>query len=105
MKSALSSVASLMLAVVCSWYGEKFAGRPTASGEPYNTSALTCASNQHRIGTRLRLTSGGHSVIVRVNDRTAKKYANRIDLSPAAFTKLAGSLCQGLVEASVEVLP
>lgn len=104
MKSAHCSTASILLAVVCSWYGERFAGRPTASGEPYSTSGLTCASNQHKLGTRLRLTSGGHSVIVRVNDRTAKKYATRIDLSPAAFTKLAG-LKTGLVEATVEVLP
>ena len=104
MKSALSSITSLMLAVVCSWYGGSFAGRPTASGELYSVSGLTCASNQHKLGTRLRLTSGGNSVIVRVNDRTAKNYANRIDLSPAAFTKLAG-LKTGLVEASVEVLP
>lgn len=104
MKSALSSVASLLLAVVCSWYGAEFAGRPTASGEPYRPSALTCASNRFRFGTRLQVTAGGKSVIVRVNDRTAKKHAARIDLSPAAFTKLA-PLHQGLVEASVKVLP
>jgi expansin (peptidoglycan-binding protein) len=38
-----------------------------------------------------------------VNDRTAEKYADRIDLTPAAFTKLA-DLKTGLVEATVKVL-
>jgi len=103
MKSVLSSVASLLLAVVCSWYGAEFAGRRTASGEPYDASALTCASNRFRLGTRLRVTAGGRSVVVRVNDRTAEKYADRIDLTPAAFTKLA-DLKTGLVEATVKVL-
>jgi len=97
-----SAFLNAALVVVCSWYGST--GQPTASGQPYDTSALTCASNRYKFGTRLRVTAGGRSVVVRVNDRTSPKYADRIDLSPAAFTKLS-DLRTGLIEAEVEVLP
>lgn len=96
-----STIISFGLALVCSWYGET--GQKTASGEPYDTSALTCASNRFKFGTRLRVTAGGRSVVVRVNDRTSPKH-DRLDLSPAAFKKLS-DLRTGLIEAEVEVLP
>lgn len=99
MKTSLTI--SLGLALVCSWYGET--GRKTASGEPYDTSALTCASNRFKFGTRLRVTAGGRSVDVRVNDRTSTKH-ERLDLSPAAFQKLS-DLRTGLIEAEVTVIP
>jgi rare lipoprotein A len=89
--------------MVVSWYGPGFEGKPTASGEIFRPEAMTAASNQYPLGTTLRVTASGRSVVVRVNDRTAKKYADRIDLTPAAFTKLA-PLKTGLVEAQVEVL-
>lgn len=95
-----STASSLFLALVCSWYGEAFRGRPTASGELYDPSALTAASRQFPLNTRLRVSAGGHSVIVRVNDRTSQRFADRLDLSPAAFQQLA-PLSQGIVKASV----
>lgn len=65
---------------------------------------MTAASRQFPLGTRLRVSSGGHFVTVRVNDRTAPRYADRLDLSEAAFKKLS-DLKTGLLEAEVEVLP
>jgi rare lipoprotein A (peptidoglycan hydrolase) len=55
---------------VC-WYGWAFHGRPTASGELYDTAGLTAASTLWPIGTRIRVTSRrtGRSTTVRVNDR------------------------------------
>lgn len=105
MKSVrFSTLLSSLVLVTCSWYGEFFAGRLTANGELYRTSALTCASNQHAFGTRLLVTAGARSVVVRVNDRTARQFSHRVDLSPAAFQQLA-PLKQGLVQAEVTVLP
>jgi len=89
---------------VCSWYGEDYAGKPTASGEIFDPSLLTASSRQHPLGARLRVTFEGRSVTVRVNDRPAPRYADRLDLSRAAFEQLA-PLDRGLVQATVEVLP
>lgn len=90
--------------VTCSFYADSYAGKPTASGEIYDPSLLTAASRQFPLNTRLRVTFEGHSVIVRVNDRTHARYADRLDLSRAAFQQLA-SLEQGIVNATIEVLP
>jgi hypothetical protein len=53
------------------WYGPGFAGRPTASGEPFDPNKLTAASPWLPFGTMLRVTSlvTHKSVTVRVNDR------------------------------------
>lgn len=104
MKSKTFSILSALLALTCSWYGEAFRGRTTANGEKYDPSAMTAASRQFPLGARLRVSSGGHSVTVRVNDRTHARYADRLDLSPAAFQQLA-PLDRGVIQATVEVLP
>lgn len=95
---------SAFLALLCSFYGEAFRGLPTASGELYDPSALTAASRKFPLGSKLRISAEGHSVIVRVNDRISKRYADRLDLSPAAFKQLA-PLDRGLVEANVTLIP
>ena len=53
------------------WYGRKFAGRKTASGQAFNPEALTMAHKTLPFGTKVKITNpkNNKSVIVRVNDR------------------------------------
>lgn len=89
-----------------SWYGKGFHGKKTANGERYNMNALTAASNSHKFGTRLQVTNSrtGASVIVRVNDTGAfKKYGRTLDLSRAAFAKIA-PLDQGICDCFIKIV-
>ena len=69
-----------------SWYGAKFNGKPTASGEIYNMYAYTAAHPWLPFGTLVRVTriDNGASVVVRINDRGPFKKNRIIDLSYAA---------------------
>ena len=53
------------------YFGDDLEGHPTASGEVFSNQAMTAASREVALGTRLRVTNlrNGHSAIVRVNDR------------------------------------
>jgi rare lipoprotein A len=87
------------------WYGRKFAGRKTASGEAFNPAALTMAHKSLPFGTRVKVTNlkSGKSVIVRVNDRGPTQ-ADRIgDVSHAAAQKL-GMLKVGVIDAELTVV-
>lgn len=91
---------------IASWYGKPFHGRKTASGEQYNMYAMTCASNSHRLGTRLLVINktNGKSVICRVNDTgNFHKYGRTLDLSYGAFKRIAPP-SQGLVKVRIKVL-
>lgn len=73
-----------------SWYGPKFAGRPTASGETFDPTELTAAHRTLPFGSLVRVTSErtGKSVVVRINDR-GPYHGNRvIDLSEAAAREI-----------------
>jgi rare lipoprotein A len=75
---------------IASWYGTKFHGRRTSSGETYNMYAMTAAHKSLPIPTYVRVTNlrNGRSAVVKVNDR-GPFHGNRIiDLSYAAATKL-----------------
>ncbi len=75
---------------LASWYGRKFHGRQTASGEVYDMFAMTAAHKTLPIPSyaRVRNPANGAEVIVRVNDR-GPFHANRIlDLSYTAALKL-----------------
>ena len=69
-----------------SYYAHELAGRPTASGEPFNPEGLTAAHKTLPLGTRVRVTSvqNGKSVIVRINDRGPFVRGRILDLSLAA---------------------
>ena len=88
---------------LASWYGGKFHGRRTASGERYDMHALTAAHKTLPFGTRLRVRSvhTGKEVVVRINDRGPYKHQRIIDLSRAAMVAL-GTLERGVTE--VELL-
>lgn len=87
------------------YYGRKFAGRKTASGERFNPNALTMAHKTLPFGTKVKVTNlkTGKSVVVRVNDRGPMN-ADRIgDVSQAAAAKLR-MLRSGVVTAKLEVV-
>lgn len=89
-----------------SFYADRFHGRSTASGEPYDMHALTAASRDLPFGTILRVTrvDTGASVEVRVNDRGPFRDHRRIlDLSRAAAEAL-DMIAAGVVEVRVEIL-
>jgi rare lipoprotein A len=69
-----------------SWYGLKFQGHKTATGETYDMNALTCAHRSLPLGSWLRVTNlrNRKSVLVRVNDRGPMVGNRIIDLSFAA---------------------
>jgi rare lipoprotein A len=75
---------------IASWYGLKFQGRPTSSGEPYDMFALTAAHRSLPLPSYLRVTNleNGRSTVVRVNDRGPFHGERIIDLSYAAAVKL-----------------
>jgi rare lipoprotein A len=91
-----------------SYYGAKFVGRKTASGERYDPNKLTAAHKTLPLGTRIRVTrtSGGKagvSVEVRVNDRCGCTHGRIVDLSLVAARKI-GMLHAGVVAVKLEVL-
>ena len=75
---------------VASWYGKKFHGLKTASGETYDMFAMTAAHTVLPIPSYVRVTNpaNGKSVIVRINDRGPFHADRIIDLSYAAALKL-----------------
>jgi rare lipoprotein A len=75
---------------VVSFQGNKSAGRPTASGEPYDPDDMTAASKTYPIGSRVEVTNpkNGKSVIVRINDRGPHVRGRSLDLSKAAAEEL-----------------
>ena len=75
---------------VASWYGKRFHGKKTASGELYDMYGMTAAHRTLPIPSYVRVTSlaNGKSVIVRVNDRGPFSKNRLIDLSYVAAHKL-----------------
>lgn len=77
---------------VASWYGGRdgFEGKPTASGEIYDSSLLTAAHRELPLGTVVDVTNLGNekTVRVRVNDRGPFVFGRVIDLSHAAAERI-----------------
>ena len=90
------------IANYATWYGNQFNGRLTASGERFNQHAMTCTSNKHKFGTRLKVTNiaNGKSVVCRVNDRGKFSRGVVVDLSKGAFAQIA-PLSQGKIKVKV----
>jgi len=75
---------------IASWYGTKFHGRRTSSGESYNMYAMTAAHKTLPLPTYVEVTNldNGRQIIVKVNDRGPFHEGRIIDLSYAAAIKL-----------------
>lgn len=78
-------------------------GRRTASGEPFNSDALTAANNSHPFGTRLKVTNlnNQRSVVVRVNDRARFRGGHILRVSERAAREL-GMRRRGIARVRVE---
>jgi len=88
-----------------SWYGSKFHGRKTSSGEPYDMYRLSAAHKSLPLPTYVRVTNlaNGRSAIVRVNDRGPFHSDRIIDLSYAGAVKL-GFVDKGTARVRVETV-
>lgn len=87
---------------IASWYGKKFHGRRTASGETYNMYAMTAAHKTMPLPSyaRVRNPANGREIIVRVNDRGPFHKGRIIDLSYTAALKLG--VLNGVAPVEVE---
>ena len=88
---------------IASWYGKKFNGQRTASGEKYDMYAMTAAHPTLPIPSYARVTNvaTGKSVVVRINDRGPFLHDRVIDLSYTAAHKL-GIVGKGSSEVEIE---
>ena len=91
----LTSVAPFRQTGIASWYGRRFHGQMTSSGEVYDMYKMTAAHPTLPIPSYARVTNpaNGRSVVVRINDRGPFHTDRIIDLSYVAAWKL------GLIEA------
>ncbi|OQW60149.1 MAG: hypothetical protein A4S14_19200 [Proteobacteria bacterium SG_bin9] len=69
---------------MASYYGNELAGRCTASGARFNPGGMTAAHRSLPFGTKLRVTHGGRSVVVTINDRGPFVRGRVLDLSKGA---------------------
>ncbi len=100
-----TSQPTMMETGVASWYGPKFHGKLTASGEVFNQEKFTAAHQTLPWGSRVKVTNlaNGKSVDVRINDRGPFGKGRIIDLSRAAARAL-GMVGQGITTVRVEWL-
>ena len=90
---------------VVSWYGGKFHGRKTASGEKYDKHELTAAHKSLPFGTKVKVTNirNGKSVVVEINDRGPYAKSRVLDLSQAAFSEI-GHTNTGVMQVEYEIM-
>ncbi|WP_439880687.1 septal ring lytic transglycosylase RlpA family protein [Pontibacter sp. MBLB2868] len=88
-----------------SWYGSRYHGRKTSSGERYNKNDMTAAHKTLPFGTKVKVTNldNNESVIVRINDRGPFVGDRIIDVSEAAARKIH-IRAQGVGNVKIEVL-
>ena len=88
---------------IASWYGDKFHGKPTATGEIYDKNDITAAHKTLPLNSMLYVTNleNGRTLLVRLNDRGPFIGDRIIDLSEAAAIAL-GTKGQGLGKVRVQ---
>ena len=101
----LESTAHEISTGVVSWYGGKFHGRKTASGEKYDKHELTAAHKSLPFGTKVKVTNirNGKSVVVEINDRGPNAKSRDLDLSQAAFSEI-GHTNTGVMQVEYEIM-
>ncbi len=87
------------------WYGRKFNGRKTASGQRFNASAMTAAHPTLAFGSRVKVTNtkNQRSAVVVINDRGPSTPGRIIDVSQAAATRL-GFVRAGTADVKLDVI-
>jgi peptidoglycan lytic transglycosylase len=101
-KASITSGFGRMFSGMASFYGNE-SGRQTASGQRFDQNAMTCAHRSLPFGTKLRVTHGGRSVIVTVNDRGPFVHGRVLDLSTAA-ARAVGLTSAGVGRVTAEVV-
>jgi len=88
-----------------SWYGKRFHGKKTASGEPFNQHALTAAHRSLPFGTRVRVTNltNRRSVVLRIHDRGPYVVRRVIYVSGTAAEEL-GMIARGVAPVRLQRL-
>ncbi len=89
--------------VEATYYANKYAGKPTASGQLYDPYGFTAAHPSLPFGTQLLVSYGGKGVIVTVNDRIPYSSDSDLDLSWAA-AKAIGLTEVGTAVVNAEVV-
>lgn len=91
--------------VKASYYGKKFHGKKTASGDLFDMNEFTAAHRTLPFGTKVKVTNlkNGKDVIVTINDRGPFSKNRKLDLSRAAFDEIA-NLDNGVIVVDYEVL-
>jgi rare lipoprotein A len=87
---------------MASYYGNE-SGSRTASGQRFNQNAMTAAHRSLPFGTKLRVTHGGQSVIVTINDRGPFVRGRVLDLSTGA-ARAIGLTGAGVGRVTAEVV-
>jgi rare lipoprotein A len=90
---------------MASYYGHKFHGRPTASGEIFDMNGISAAHRELPLGTVIRVThlGNGRSLIVKVNDRGPFVDGRILDLSLGAAKRL-DMIEEGVAEVKIEIV-
>ena len=88
-----------------SWYGGKFNGSSTASGEIFSEKALTAAHPSLPFGSIVEVTNNENNkkIKVRINDRGPFTKGRIIDLSKEAFSRIADTN-KGVIDVSIKVI-
>jgi len=100
--AAPSSASGRVFSGIASFYGNE-SGRRTASGQRFDQNELSCAHRSLPFGTELRVTYGGRSVVVTVNDRGPFILGRVLDLSTAA-ARAVGLTSAGMGRVTAEVI-
>jgi rare lipoprotein A len=87
---------------MASFYGNE-SGSKTASGQRFNQNAMTAAHKTLPFGTKLRVTHGGQSVVVTINDRGPFIKGRVLDLSTGA-ARAIGLTSRGVGRVTAEVV-
>jgi peptidoglycan lytic transglycosylase len=90
---------------IASWYGDEFAGKPTASGEIFDPNEVTAAHRTLPMPSVVRVTNleNGRALAVRINDRGPFAHGRIIDLSRRS-AQLLGVYAKGTAKVRVEIL-
>jgi rare lipoprotein A len=88
---------------MASFYGNE-SGSKTASGQRFNQSAMTAAHRSLPFGTKLKVTHGGRSVVVTVNDRGPFIKGRVLDLSTGAASAVGLTRAKGVGRVVAEVM-
>jgi rare lipoprotein A len=103
--SAVVATAEPDLEGLASWYGGKFHGRLTSSGEVFDTNTMTAAHKTLPFGTMVKVTNleNGKSAVVKINDRGPFVEGRIIDLSRAAAEEI-GMVGSGVARVSLTIV-